>query len=86
VAAEGLSKQPVDYVAKKVADLGFNCVRFTWAVQMLTNASVGSITLRQSLVQLGLNESVAGLSINNPKLLDLSLVQVYQVSLWFLKR
>ncbi|GLT36663.1 hypothetical protein SLA2020_110260 [Shorea laevis] len=30
VVAEGLNKQPVDVISKKIRSLGFNCVRFTW--------------------------------------------------------
>ncbi|KAJ3675307.1 hypothetical protein LUZ60_004349 [Juncus effusus] len=77
-AAEGLNKQPVDCIASKIADSGFNCVRLTWAVYMVTNDSFESITLRESLERIGLNEVVAEVKINNPDLLDLTLIQVFQ--------
>jgi hypothetical protein len=37
--AEGLSKQPVGAIAGDVAAMGFNCVRLTWPIFLVTNAS-----------------------------------------------
>ncbi|CAF2051067.1 unnamed protein product [Brassica rapa] len=36
VVVEGLSKQPVDAVAKKIVEMGFNCVRLTWPLDLMT--------------------------------------------------
>ncbi|XVE92290.1 hypothetical protein REPUB_Repub01dG0084400 [Reevesia pubescens] len=30
VVAKGLSKQPMDIIAKQIVSMGFNCVGFTW--------------------------------------------------------
>lgn len=79
-AAEGLGRQPLGAVSERVTSMGFNCVRLTWPLYLLTNASLASLTLRASLARLGLLESLAGVRVNNPDLLDLTLVKVFQVS------
>ncbi|MQM01746.1 hypothetical protein Taro_034499 [Colocasia esculenta] len=78
VLAEGLSKQPLDSISKKIAATGFNCVRFTWPLFLATNDSLASLTVRQSFQSLGLIESIAGIRVNNPTLLDLPLIQAFQ--------
>ncbi|KAI9119569.1 hypothetical protein K1719_009445 [Acacia pycnantha] len=35
--AEGLSKQPVDVNSKKIKSMGFNCVRFTWLILLVSD-------------------------------------------------
>ncbi|CAK9180534.1 unnamed protein product [Ilex paraguariensis] len=82
MVAEGLSKQPVDSISKKIVDMGFNCVRLTWPLFLFTNDSLASLTVRQSFQSLGLIESVAGFQANNPSIVDLSLVNAYQVKLF----
>lgn len=79
VVAEGLSKQPVDMISKKIVDMGFNCVRLTWPLFLFTNDSLASLTVRQSFKNLGLVESIAGLQANNPSIVDLPLITAYQV-------
>ncbi|GJX33038.1 glycosyl hydrolase 5 family protein-like protein [Tanacetum coccineum] len=78
VVAEGLSKQPVDMISKKILDMGFNCVRLTYPLFLFTNASLGSVTVRQSLRKLGLIESIAGFQANNPSMIDLPLIKAFQ--------
>ncbi|XP_043706685.1 glycosyl hydrolase 5 family protein-like [Telopea speciosissima] len=79
MVAEGLNKQPLDVISKQIISMGFNCVRLTWPLFMLTNHSLASVTVRQSFQSLGLLESIAGIQVNNPSLLDLTLIQAYQV-------
>lgn len=79
MVAEGLSKQPVDTISKSITNMGFNCVRLTWPLFLFTNDSLVSLTVRQSFNNLGLVESIAGLQANNPSILDLSVLQAYQV-------
>ncbi|KAI3817525.1 hypothetical protein L1987_11319 [Smallanthus sonchifolius] len=76
--AEGLSKQPVDVISKKILEMGFNCVRLTYPLFLFTDDKLGSTTMRQSLQKLGLSGSVAGVQVNNPSLVDLPLVNVFQ--------
>ncbi|KAD2803949.1 hypothetical protein E3N88_37326 [Mikania micrantha] len=76
--AEGLSKQPVDVITKKILEMGFNCVRLTYPLFLFTDDKLGSMTMRQSLHKLGLSGSVAGVQVNNPSLVDLPLVNVFQ--------
>lgn len=80
VVAEGLNKQPVDVISKGILDMGFNCVRLTWPLFLFTNDTLASITVRQSFKNLGLVESIAGLQANNPSIIDLSLINAYQVN------
>lgn len=80
VIAEGLSKQPVDVISKKILDMGFNCVRLTYPLFLFTNDSVASVTVRQSLKKLGLIESIAGFQANNPYIIDLPVIKAFQVS------
>ncbi|KAF8399806.1 hypothetical protein HHK36_015677 [Tetracentron sinense] len=79
MVAEGLSKQPLDDISKRIVSMGFNCVRLTWPLFLVTNDSFASVTVRQSFQSLGLLESVAGIQANNPSMLDLPLIQAYQV-------
>ncbi|MBA0702090.1 hypothetical protein Goari_022292 [Gossypium aridum] len=78
VVAEGLSKQPMDMIAKRIVTMGFNCVRFTWPLFLITNDSLASLTVRQSFQRLGLLESIAGIQSNNPSIIDVSLIKAYQ--------
>ncbi|KAL9664132.1 hypothetical protein QQ045_019529 [Rhodiola kirilowii] len=78
LVAEGLSKQPVDVISKKILTMGFNCVRLTWPLFLVTDKSLASTTARQSFKGLGLVESLAGLQANNPSIVDLPLIQAFQ--------
>lgn len=79
MVAEGLGKQPLAAISGRIAAMGFNCVRLTWALFMLTNASLSSLTVVESLRRLGLAESAAGVEVNNPELARLTVVQAFQV-------
>lgn len=81
VVTEGLSKQPVDDISQEITKLGFNCVRLTWPLFLFTNDSLASTTVRQSFNNLGLFDAVAGFQINNPSIVDLSLIDAYKVNL-----
>ncbi|KAG8082390.1 hypothetical protein GUJ93_ZPchr0014g46641 [Zizania palustris] len=76
--AEGLGKQPVDAIARDVAAMGFNCVRLTWPTFMVTNASYSSLTVAQSFQRLNLTESLAGIRVNNPAVVDLKLIDAFK--------
>ncbi|KAL6188116.1 hypothetical protein ACLB2K_039510 [Fragaria x ananassa] len=78
VVAEGLSKQPLDSISKRITSLGFNCVRLTWPLYLATNDSLAAVTVRQSFQSLGLQESIAGVQSNNPSLIDLPLLKAFQ--------
>ncbi|KAG8064941.1 hypothetical protein GUJ93_ZPchr0004g39640 [Zizania palustris] len=58
--------------------MGFNCVRLTWPTYLATNSTLANLPLRWSLERLGMLESVAGVRVNNPGLLDLPLIDVFQ--------
>ncbi|KAJ8758914.1 hypothetical protein K2173_002693 [Erythroxylum novogranatense] len=78
LVAEGLSKQPMDVIAKRIVSMGFNCVRLTWPLYLATNDTLNSITVRQSFQSLGLVESISGVQANNPYIIDLPLIKAYQ--------
>ncbi|KAK6242182.1 Glycoside hydrolase [Theobroma cacao] len=78
MVAEGLSKLPMDVIAKRIVSTGFNCVRLTWPLFLVTNDSLASLTVRQSFQRLGLLESIAGIQTNNPSIIDVSLLKAYQ--------
>ncbi|XP_042519105.1 glycosyl hydrolase 5 family protein-like [Macadamia integrifolia] len=73
--AEGLSKQPLDTISKKIVSMGFNCVRLTWPTFMVTNDTLSSMTVHDSFQGYNLLESVAGLQVNNPSLLNITILQ-----------
>ena len=79
MVAEGLSKQPVDVISKQIKVKGFNCVRLTWPLFLITNDSLASLTVRKSFQSLGLLQSIAGIQSNNPCIIDLPLIQAFQV-------
>lgn len=83
VVAEGLSKQPLDVVSKKIVAMGFNCVRLTYPLFLFTNDTLALTTVRHSLQMLGLFGSVAGVQVNNPSIIDVPLITAFQVSLVF---
>ncbi|KAL7171609.1 hypothetical protein ACSBR2_036299 [Camellia fascicularis] len=78
VVAEGLSKQPIDSISKKIVSMGFNCVRLTWPLFLATNDSLASTTVRHSFMNLGLIESIVGFQVNNPSIIDHSLISAFQ--------
>ncbi|WVZ22456.1 hypothetical protein V8G54_001000 [Vigna mungo] len=83
VVAEGLSKKPVDDISQGIKSMGFNCVRLTWPILLVTNDSLASLTVRRSFQNLGLLDSVAGVQTNNPSIIDLPLIQAFQVTFFF---
>ncbi|OWM76142.1 hypothetical protein CDL15_Pgr009788 [Punica granatum] len=78
VVAEGLSKQPVDSISARIASLGFNCVRLTWPLFLITNDSLGSTTVRQSFQHLGLDDAIGGIQEYNPSFLSMTLLDAFQ--------
>ncbi|XP_057949056.1 glycosyl hydrolase 5 family protein-like [Malania oleifera] len=76
--AEGLSKRPVDAISGRIKAMGFNCARLTWPLFVATNNSLATMTVRQSLMSLGLVETIAGFQANNPSFIDISLINAFQ--------
>eukprot|EP00268_Persea_americana_P043764 TRINITY_DN44056_c0_g1_i3.p1 TRINITY_DN44056_c0_g1~~TRINITY_DN44056_c0_g1_i3.p1 ORF type:complete len:141 (+),score=8.90 TRINITY_DN44056_c0_g1_i3:88-510(+) len=71
--AVGLDKRPLDAISKQIASMKFKFVRLTWALFMVTNSTLGSITFRQSLQNHGVVDTI------NPGVVDLPVIQVFQV-------
>jgi hypothetical protein len=80
MVAEGLSNQPMDAISKKIASMGFNCVRLTWPLFLVTNDSLASLTVRQSFQQLGISQYIDGIQAKNPSI-DLPLINAFQVKI-----
>ncbi|CAJ1979106.1 unnamed protein product [Sphenostylis stenocarpa] len=76
--AEGLSQQPLDFISKRIKSMGFNCVRLTWPLFLLTNDSLASLTVRNSFQNLGLLQSIHAVQAINPSIIDLPLIKAYQ--------
>lgn len=74
--AEGLHLQPLDNITAKVAQLRFNCVRLTYSIHMFTRYA--NLTVQQSFENFDMKDAIAGITINNPSLLNMTLVQAYQ--------
>ncbi|KAL9679987.1 hypothetical protein QQ045_017858 [Rhodiola kirilowii] len=72
---EGLDKQPLHNIAAKVASLGFNCVRLTWATYMFTQPNDTKLTVSKSFESLGLLTARNGIYKNNPSFLNLTLIE-----------
>ncbi|CAN0929325.1 Glycosyl hydrolase 5 family protein, partial [Linum grandiflorum] len=79
MVAEGLNRLPINVIAQKITSMGFNCVRLTWPLYLVTNATLGSTTVRQSFRRLQLLEPIRGIQANNPSLIDVSLLQAFKV-------
>ncbi|XP_054821094.1 glycosyl hydrolase 5 family protein-like [Prosopis cineraria] len=76
--AEGLHKQPLDVISNKIKSMGFNCVRLTWPLYLLTNDSLASLTVRRSFQNLGLLDVIAAVQAKNPHIIDLPLIKAFQ--------
>lgn len=80
--AEGLSKQPLDSISKKIVSMGFNCVRLSWPLDLMINDTLAlNVTVKQSFESLNLFEDALGIQTHNPKLLHLPLFNAFQVNL-----
>eukprot|EP00249_Psilotum_nudum_P020475 c27720_g1_i1 orf=493-2166(-) len=75
---EGLNEQPLSTITSTIRDLGFNCVRLTWATFMFTNPTLGRRTIRQSCVLLKLQKVLRGIIRHNPDMVDLTVVDAYK--------
>ncbi|BAT90354.1 hypothetical protein LR48_Vigan08g132400 [Vigna angularis] len=76
--AEGLNQQPLDMISKRIKSMGFNCVRLTWPLFLLTNHSLASLTVRNSFQNLALLQSINAVQAINPSIIDLPLIKAYQ--------
>lgn len=79
MVAEGLNKQPLDAISKRIVSMGFNCVRFTWPLYLVTNDSLASLTVRRSFQILGLSQCIAGIQAKNPSIIDVTLIRAFRV-------
>ncbi|KAI3804464.1 hypothetical protein L1987_26017 [Smallanthus sonchifolius] len=71
---EGLNKKPMKAIVSDISDkMGFNCVRLTWATYMYTRYS--NLTVSESLDRWNLTVIKEGLAKNNPKVLEMSIVE-----------
>ncbi|KAM7265999.1 hypothetical protein ACFE04_003682 [Oxalis oulophora] len=88
MTAEGLDKQPLEFITNKIASMGFNCVRFTWPTYLVTNDTLSNVTVRQSFERLGdkMNGSIVGIAALNPSLIDLPLIEAFKAVLASLQK
>ena len=80
MVAEGLNNQPLDAISKKMVSMGFNCVRLTWPLFMVTNNLLGSLTVRESFQKLGLSQYISGIQAKNPSIINVSIIKAFQVN------
>lgn len=75
---EGLSKQPLYRISFEIWSLGFNCVRLTWSTYMFVNATLRNQTVKQTFTSLNLQSTLRGISVHNPSLVDLTLIDAFK--------
>lgn len=75
--AEGLEKKPLNFIAKQIPALGFNCVRFTWATYMFTRPDYSNLKVSESLDKWNLSAAKEGFARNNPQFLNMSVVDLH---------
>lgn len=72
---EGLHKVPLKNITRDIASMGFNCVRLTWSTEMFTNKAYTNLTVTQSLERWNLVAASYGMAINNPDLMNKTLIE-----------
>ncbi|XP_024996662.1 uncharacterized protein LOC112529571 [Cynara cardunculus var. scolymus] len=71
---EGLNKKPMKAIVSDISgEMGFNCVRLTWATYMYTRYS--NVTVSESLDRWNLTVVKDGVAKNNPEVLEMSVVE-----------
>ena len=80
MVAEGLNNQPLDAISKKIVSMGFNCVRLTWPLFMVTNNSLGSLTVRESFQKRSLSQYISRIQAKNHSIIDVSVIKAFQVN------
>ncbi|KMZ60197.1 hypothetical protein ZOSMA_5G00600 [Zostera marina] len=78
VLAEGLDRRPLPEIAVLIADLGFNCVRLTWATHMFTVPHYVNLTVAGSLRGQNLSEALEGVERNNPSMMEMTVAEAYE--------
>lgn len=82
VVAEGLSSQPMDSISTKIREMGFNCVRLTWPLELMINDTLAfNVTVKQSFERYGLDHELQGIYTHNPSIVNIPLINVFQVSM-----
>lgn len=71
---EGLHKQSLKNITESISQMGFNCVRLTWATQMFTHDSYNKLTVAESLDKWRLVAAKFSMHKSNPQLMNLTLV------------
>ncbi|KAM7250351.1 hypothetical protein ACFE04_022234 [Oxalis oulophora] len=85
--AEGLDKDHLDVIVKRIVEMRFNTVRLTWPTYLMTNASYASVTVKQSFHRLGdkMNATLHNIKRLNQDMMDCALVDVFKKVLTCLK-
>ncbi|EFH48029.1 glycosyl hydrolase family 5 protein [Arabidopsis lyrata subsp. lyrata] len=87
VVAEGLSSQPMDSISKKIKDMGFNCVRLTWPLELMINDTLAfNVTVKQSFERYGLDHELQGIYTHNPSIVNIPLINAFQAVVYSLGR
>ncbi|KAM7269222.1 hypothetical protein ACFE04_024719 [Oxalis oulophora] len=83
MTTEGLHRQPLDVITKKIVSMGFNCVRFTWPTYLMTNDSMANVTVRSSFKRIGaeMDDAIAGIQAFNPSIIDLPIIEAFKAVL-----
>ncbi|KAK6137360.1 hypothetical protein DH2020_028895 [Rehmannia glutinosa] len=76
--AEGLEKKPLNHIATKIAETGFNCVRFTWATFMFTRPDYYNLKVSDSLDKYNLTAAKTGIAKNNPGILRMRILELHK--------
>ena len=76
MVAEGLNNQPLDAISKKIVSMGFNCVRLTWPLFMVTNNSLGSLTVRESFQKRSLSQYISRIQAKNHSIIMFLLLRL----------
>ncbi|PIN07242.1 Cellulase [Handroanthus impetiginosus] len=65
-------QKPVGEIVRHIKEMGFNCVRLTWATHMVTRQA--DLRVGESFRRVGLGNVVEGVVKNNPGLVNLTVV------------
>jgi aryl-phospho-beta-D-glucosidase BglC (GH1 family) len=73
--AEGLNRIPLEKLIAQLKELGFNCVRYTWATHMFTRYSTYKVG--ENFDKLNLHGTRLGIKFYNPSLENVTVVDAF---------